>query len=474
MNHRKFLKILIVLASLYTANSLAAQTLPNKLAEQNFLHIPGPNPVLMIGEEGSWDDIKIEGSDALRDHDTYYLYYHGYHSLPEREGFQIGLATSKSPLGPFKRYGDKPVLTHGPKGSWDENNAACAMVFKDDDNKYYMFYSGIGYPPKHNGVWDIGFAVADNLLGPWKKYDKNPVMKDFGYLNSVVKVNGKYYLYTAHPVGSIAYDYSPFSVAVADSPTGPWEIYSGNPILKQGQPGEWDDGGFSESEVLYQNGVFHTFYGGSRTHPNRMLTREDLGYAYSFDGFKWIKYGLNPVARLDNCPPIASFAEVHTIMELPFIYIYHTQRYTQPCTINGKHRNPADEDIGVQVLVTQTPFSLNMPLLNLDTLTPAKTITLDSTPALNLSYITRLAITAECKFNQTATKGLRLHIRSSYDGINYETEDLYTLDIDPQPGRLARKAFVVDTSVKFIKVIPENLDPAKNIMNLKIIATLGG
>ena len=129
----------------------------------------------------------------------------------EREGFQIGLATSKSPLGPFKRYGDKPVLPHGPKGSWDENNCACAMVLKDDDNKYYMFYSGLGYQPKYTGGWDIGFAVADNPLGPWKKYDKNPVLEDFGYLNSVVKVNGKYYLYTAHPVGSIASDYSPHS-----------------------------------------------------------------------------------------------------------------------------------------------------------------------------------------------------------------------------------------------------------------------
>lgn len=348
------------------------------------------------------------------------------------------------------------------------------MVLKDDDNKYYMFYSGLGYPPKHTGGWDIGFAVADSPLGPWKKYDNNPVLKDFGYLNSVIKVNGKYYLYTAHPVGSIASDYSPFSMAVSDSPTGPWKVYQDNPILKQGQPGEWDDGGFSESEFLYQNGVFHTFYGGSRTHSNRMLTREDLGYAYSFNGYDWIKYGSNPVARLDNSPLVASFAEVHTIMELPYVYIYHTQRYTRPCTINGKHRDPADEDIGMQVLITQRPFSLNIPISNIETLGPGKTVALDSTAAVNLSNITRLALTAECSYSQNAAKGLRLHVRSSYDGINYETTDLYTLDNDFEPGRLARKAFQLDVSVKYIKVVPENLDPANKITNLKIIATLGG
>ena len=159
-------------------------------------------------------------------------------------------------------------------------------------------------------------------------------------------------------------------------------------------------------------------------------------------------------------------------MELPFIYIYHTQRYTQPCTINGKHRNPADEDLGVQVLVTQRPFKLNIPLLNLDTLTPAKSITLDSTPALNLSYITQLAITAECNFSQNATKGLRLHIRSSTDGINYETQDLYTLDINPQPGNLVRKVFLLQTPVTFIKVIAENMNKSQIVNGIEIIVTL--
>ena len=348
------------------------------------------------------------------------------------------------------------------------------MVFKDDDNKYYMYYSGIACPPLDTDAWDIGFAVADNPLGPWKKYDKNPVLEDFGYLNSVVKVNGKYYLYTAHPVGSIAYDYSPFSVAVADSLTGPWEIYSGNPILKQGQPGEWDDGGFSESEVLYQNGVFHTFYGGARTHPNRMLTREDLGYAYSFDGFKWIKYGLNPIARLDNCPPVASFAEVHTIMEPPFIYIYHTQRYTHPCTINGKHRDPADEDLGVQVLVTQKPFSLTYPLMQIDSVAPGKTTTLEDCPLLPLANISKLAITAELTYAKNANSHVRLHVRSSFDGLNYDTGDLYTYDCPVEKGKTVRHTFLPAPNVKFLKVLVQNFDGKLPVKNVKITAVLGG
>lgn len=82
---------------------------------------------------------------------------------------------------------------------------------------------------------------------------------------------------------------------------------------------------------------------------------EALGYAYSFDGFKWFKYGKNPVAVRQANPNASAFAEVHAIIELPYIYIYHTLRpehyegRNYPWVIDG-------EDLGVQVLATQRPF----------------------------------------------------------------------------------------------------------------------
>jgi hypothetical protein len=232
------------------------------------IHIPGPNPILTIGKPGSWDDIKIEACDALKDFGTYYVYYHGYHDLPEREGFQIGVATSANPLGPFKRHGDQPILRHGTKGSWDENNVACVMVMKERPESYLMWYSGLGYPPKHNASWDIGLATAPSPVGPWKKHSQDPVLEDFGYLGGVVKAQGKYYLFAAHPVGSVAPDYSPMSVAVANRPEGPFKPYEGNPVLREGQAGEWDSGGFSEAEVLYHGGLFHE---NSRRMPHSLL-----------------------------------------------------------------------------------------------------------------------------------------------------------------------------------------------------------
>ena len=62
--------------------------------------------------------------------------------------------------------------------------------------------------------------------------------------------------------------------------------------MKQGEWGEWDDGGISEAEVLYHSGVFHCFYGGTKLYRPRIASRESIGDSYSYDGFNWIKYGL--------------------------------------------------------------------------------------------------------------------------------------------------------------------------------------
>ena len=47
------------------------------LAPGLFLHIPGPNPILVPGAAGAWDDGVIEAADAFHDDQTFYLYYHG-------------------------------------------------------------------------------------------------------------------------------------------------------------------------------------------------------------------------------------------------------------------------------------------------------------------------------------------------------------------------------------------------------------
>ena len=430
-----------------------------------FIQIPGPNPIITPGPDGAWDDGVIEAADAFKDVDTYYFYYH---ATGAGKGYRLGVASSTHPLGPFKKHGDKPVLDLGPVGSWDDRYVACAMVLKDGREKYYMWYSGYGSQRQHQ-KWSIGLATAAHPLGPWKKYEGNPILEDFGYVGGVLKVKGKYHLYSAHPISSTGYkdDYSPLALAVAETPEGPYAKYKGNPLMEKGDFGDWDDGGISEAEVLYHGGVFHMFYGGTQLYGPRL---ESIGYAYSLDGYNFIKYLRNPVAVRQANPNAAAFAEVHAIIEPPFIYLYHTLRYEK----RNNKSFPWFEDLGVQVLVTQRPFSLAMPVLNLERLGPNKVTALADSPPICLGNATDVTLTAECAYTKKARRPIRVHIRASYDGVNYDTADLTSFYNDFKPGETARKSSELDTKVRFIKVLVENLDESEGVSDVRVMATLGG
>jgi len=470
MNEPHLMGVVLVMAM--GAMAMQASAGSNaRLEAARFIQIPGPNPILTPGPDGAWDDQIIEASDAFKDFGTYYLYYHGNGG----EGYQLGVATASHPLGPFKKHGDKPVLALGKKGSWDDRHVACAMVVRDRPEKYFMWYSGMGRSPEHR-KWSIGLATAPNPLGPWTKYGRNPIVDNFGYVGGVVKVKGKYHLYTAYPIGKTGPDYSPMALATADKPQGPWTRFKGNPVLAEGQAGEWDDGGFSEAEVLYHNGAFHMFYGGAKIYRPRIATRESIGYAYSTDGITFTKYGRNPVAPRHAEPNAAAYAEVHAIIEPPFIYLYHTLRYNRPWRERFGKQFPNVEDLGVQVLATQRPFSLDMPVAQIATVAPGRTdpASLAGARAVALGSVGRAAITVEGTYAAQATRGVRIHVRSSTDGLKYDTEDLHTFDLPCRPGKTCRKTFPVDPSVRFVKVLAENADPAAAVSKVTVTATLKG
>ena len=478
---RTHLKVLCILA-IFSSVAYAQPPKKNALAENGvFIQIPGPNPILKPGPKGSWDDNILEASDIFEECGTYYIYYHGskgafYGDSGEGEGtgYQLGVASSKHPLGPYKKHGDKPILEIGPEGSWEDRDLACAMILKEGHNDFVMFYFG-----RKAGQDGMGLARASHPLGPWKKYEGNPIIKDFGYTGGVVKVDDTYYLYSEYPISFRKPDYGPVAIATAKKPEGPWTKFKGNPVMEIGQWGEWDGGGISEAEVLYDNGMFHMFYGATPAFDPTVglpegrawqARQEDIGYAYSFDGFEWIKYGMNPVANRFDCPNVSSFSEVHTVMQLPFIYLFNTQRYNE---VNGV-AYPWIEHLGIQVLVTQKPFNLTYPLMQIDSVEPGKTTTLDDCPHLPLANISRLAITVEFTYAEKANRPVRIHLRSSVDGFNYDTSDLYTYDCPVERGKTVRHTYQPDVDAKYLKVLIQNFDGKLPIKDVKITATLGG
>jgi hypothetical protein len=302
----------------------------------------------------------------------------------------------------------------------------------------------------------------------------NPLLKGFGYVGGVLKIQGKYYLYNEHPINSTAPDYGPISLAIAEQPEGHWTPYAQNPVLEQGRLGSWDVGGFSEAQVLHFGGMFHVFYGGCTPHADRMQSRENIGYAYSGDGLHFTKYTGNPVASRDANPNAAAFAEVHALVEPPFVYLYHTLRYLKPWRPRDKDQFPAVEDLGVQILATQRPFQLDMPLFQRPSRAAQTTTAESDCPPLCLKNVRQLTLVIDCVCGPKAARGICVRVRTSPDGLSYAGSDVRQVVPDFQPGRPSHTILKFDSLPLYLKIFVENLDSVQSTGEVSITAHLAG
>jgi hypothetical protein len=111
------------------------------------------HPVALDVKDVPWAEKQMWAPDAAYKNGTYYLYF----PAKDRSGaFRIGVATSKSPTGPFKAA-PQPI-----KGSFSIDPA----VFTDTDGKSYMYFGGI---------W--GGQLQRNVTGT---YDPNGSKTDLG------------------------------------------------------------------------------------------------------------------------------------------------------------------------------------------------------------------------------------------------------------------------------------------------------
>ncbi len=338
MRKRVLLSTLIVLAVL----CFSCTTVPS------FRHDLLSSTAVITGEKGAWDDRALESGDCFKDGDTYYWYYHSY-STWDNVDYQIGVLTSKNPLGPWERYEGNPVLKVSEKPH-ESYCVACPMVVKDGD-RYCMIYLSAGDSPVGWG-WSVSLAYADHPLGPWTKYENNPILvhQHMGYPGGLVKVKDKWYMFGTEP-DEVQPDYGRMYVATADRLEGPWEVRD-KPALSEGPKGSWDEAGFSEFEVLYYDGMFHAFYGGCVFNAEpKIYRREGIGYAYSKDGFNFTKSKDNPIIAYQDVPNTAAMAEVHSVIEYPYVYCYYTVRYLETPEGGNPEWMPWLEHLGVQKLV---------------------------------------------------------------------------------------------------------------------------
>ena len=82
-------------------------------------------------------------------------------------------------------------------------------------------------------------------------------------------------------------------------------------------------------------------------------------------------------------------------------------------------------------------------------------------------------LTIEATYNAGATQGIKIHVRTSPDGTDFDTIDWDSWSPSFTAGATIRQTKHYDVSPYAIKVLVENLDGAQTVTAVKIISTVG-
>ncbi|QGQ44783.1 family 43 glycosylhydrolase [Metabacillus sediminilitoris] len=149
-------------------------------------------------DDVTWADNRAWAPTITEKDRTYYYYFSA--------DANIGVATSKSPTGPFKDALGKPLV---PTGKYP-GQAIDPYVFKDDDGQYYFY-------------WGNGNLFGAKLNDDMVSFAQDPVNMtpaNFREAPVVFKRNGMYYLmWSEDDTGSENYQ---VAYATGSSPMGPW------------------------------------------------------------------------------------------------------------------------------------------------------------------------------------------------------------------------------------------------------------
>ena len=230
------------------------------LVSTDLYHWERPKDVqngLALKKSDVWGDQGFWAPEVYHVDGTFYMYY--------TANEHICVATSKSPLGPFKQETQQPML--------DGEKSIDNSLFIDDDDEPYLIFD------RFNDGLNIWIARLNDNLQEIEKESLHPcihVSQEWETVwprvnegSFVIKHEGIYYMvYSANSYESPFYG---IGFATATNLFGTWTKYEGNPILQK--PGNLNGVGhcalFRDKDNILRI-VFHAHNSQTNIHPRHM------------------------------------------------------------------------------------------------------------------------------------------------------------------------------------------------------------
>lgn len=214
---------------------------------------------LALKSEDSWGGRWFWAPEVyyIQEKNKFFMYY--------TANEHICVATSNSPLGPFKQEAKVPML--------DGEKSIDNSLFIDDNGKPYLYFDrfndglNIWVAELENDLQTIKTATLKKCINVSQTWEEVwPRVNEGAF---VMKHKGLYYMtYSANSYESPFYG---IGFATASSPEGPWTKYASNPILQKPQ----DLVGVGHSAMFKDKSgklriVFHAHHSATSIHPRAM------------------------------------------------------------------------------------------------------------------------------------------------------------------------------------------------------------
>ncbi len=184
----------------------------------------------------------------------------------------VNMSSASSPLGPWTDLGT--ILPLGPAGSWDANTVYAPHLIQNNGTWFLYYTGGTDIYGDNNA---LGVATAASVTGPYTRYSGNPLLsasrlpgdweqsrdaEPYVYYSTIIN---KWVMLYMGDAGADAVNIERVGYAVANSPTGPWTKFAGNPIIDFSPAPAWDAATVADPFCVELDGTAYIFYTGGAT-----------------------------------------------------------------------------------------------------------------------------------------------------------------------------------------------------------------